>query len=118
MRFYCTDPFCTSDRVEAGFKTKAAWKAHEKEFHETKKKYICDHPGCSSYYTKKAGFQEHHKTHGGVDHSTGKCEHADRCAMALPPKCAWGCCYCLKSLSSFDEYFDHIARDHYSNTEK
>ena len=93
--------FCTS--CDLKFRSKKAWERHERAFHEPEKRWQC--PDCNACFHVETQFTRHHK----INHSCQHCNHANKAKMELPRKVAWGCGFCIVSLTSWKDRCDHIA---------
>ena len=102
--------FCTSCDTN-GFGRKGDWKSHETEFHEHKEEFKCNF--CDKVYHKKHRFIRHHQK----AHCRGGCQHAETCRTELPKKRAWGCGFCLITLTDRSHRDEHIA-GHYEDGKK
>lgn len=109
--FECT--FC-----DTSLKSKSYWKSHEEEFHEQARKWKC--PDCEQWFNAGKRFREHHyKRHAcenckqSKENGHGNTRKASPCVKKVEQimhrKNAWGCGFCAKLLTSWEERCEHIA---------
>jgi hypothetical protein len=113
-RHFCT--FCIETGKTIYFGTKADWKRHETNFHETGEEYRCNVDGCSEIFYRQGDFLKHLSK----QHRDCQCPSEVTTNIQLPPKYAYGCGFCGKAICNkrtsttievdFNGRCDHVAQ--------
>lgn len=98
-RYCCT--FC-----DQSFDSKTEWKLHELELHDRRERYPCIN--CPAFFAQVSLLAEHRERRHGLKSGPDMTEAVEYSTI----RSAWGCGFCAASISSRNDYLEHVG-SHY-----